>query len=47
MQSELISPKTAHTVLSLSDKFIEEGSLTAMMITHNMKDAITHGISRY
>ncbi len=38
-----LDPKTAHTVLSLSDKFIEEGSLTAMMITHNMKDAITHG----
>ncbi len=38
-----LDPKTAQTVLSLSDKFIEEGSLTAMMITHNMKDAITHG----
>ncbi len=38
-----LDPKTAHTVLSLSDKFIEEENLTAMMITHNMKDAITHG----
>ena len=38
-----LDPKTAETVLNLSDKFIAEGNLTAMMITHNMKDAITHG----
>ena len=38
-----LDPKTAETVLNLSDKFIAEGRLTAMMITHNMKDAITHG----
>ncbi len=38
-----LDPKTAQTVLSLSDKFIKEENLTAMMITHNMKDAITHG----
>ncbi len=38
-----LDPKTAETVLNLSDKFIAEGKLTAMMITHNMKDAITHG----
>ena len=30
-------------MLALSDKFIEEGHLTAMMVTHNMKDAIAHG----
>lgn len=38
-----LDPKTAATVLALSDKFIEEGKLTAMMVTHNMKDAIVHG----
>ena len=38
-----LDPKTAETVLDLSNKFISEGNLTAMMITHNMKDAITHG----
>ncbi len=38
-----LDPKTAETVLCLSEKFISEGNLTTMMITHNMKDAITHG----
>lgn len=38
-----LDPKTAAKVLALSDKFIEEGYLTAMMVTHNMKDAIAHG----
>ncbi|MCH5209552.1 MAG: ABC transporter ATP-binding protein [Oscillospiraceae bacterium] len=38
-----LDPKTAETVLNLSEKFIAESNLTAMMITHNMKDAITHG----
>lgn len=38
-----LDPKTAAKVLALSDKIIEESHLTAMMVTHNMKDAITHG----
>ena len=38
-----MDPKTAAKVLELSDKIIEEHHLTAMMVTHNMKDAITHG----
>lgn len=38
-----LDPKTAANVLRLSDKFIEEEHLTALMVTHNMKDAITHG----
>lgn len=38
-----LDPKTAETVLNLSEKFISEGNLTTIMITHNMKDAITHG----
>ena len=38
-----LDPKTAAKVLALSDKIIEENHLTAMMVTHNMKDAIVHG----
>lgn len=38
-----LDPKTAAKVLALSDKIIEENHLTALMVTHNMKDAIAHG----
>ena len=38
-----LDPKTAKNVLELSDKFIEENHLTALMVTHNMRDAIAHG----
>ncbi len=38
-----LDPKTAAKVLQLSDKIIEENNLTALMVTHNMKDAIAHG----
>lgn len=38
-----LDPKTAEKVLELSDKFIEEGKLTTLMVTHNMRDAIKHG----
>lgn len=38
-----LDPKTAAKVLELSDKIIEEHHLTAMMVTHNMNDAIKHG----
>ena len=38
-----LDPKTAAKVLALSDKIISENNLTAMMVTHNMKDAIAHG----
>ncbi len=41
-----LDPKTAAKVLELSDKFIAEG-LTAMMVTHNMRDAIAHGNRLY
>ncbi len=30
-------------MLEISDKIIAENGLTAMMVTHNMKDAIAHG----
>lgn len=38
-----LDPKTAAKVLELSDKIIAENNLTALMVTHNMKDAIVHG----
>lgn len=38
-----LDPKTAEKVLELSDQFIENGKLTTMMVTHNMRDAIKHG----
>ncbi len=38
-----LDPKTAAKVLEISDRIIEENHLTAMMVTHNMKDAIAHG----
>ena len=41
--SSKVGPKTAAKVLALSDKIISENNLTAMMVTHNMKDAIAHG----
>lgn len=38
-----LDPTTAAKVLELSDRIVEENGLTAMMITHNMTDAIRHG----
>lgn len=38
-----LDPKTAAKVLAISDKIISDNHLTAMMVTHNMKDAIAHG----
>ncbi len=38
-----LDPKTAAKVLDATDKIIERDNLTAIMITHNMKDAIAHG----
>ncbi len=38
-----LDPKTAKTVLDLTEKIITESGLTAMMVTHNMKDAIRLG----
>ena len=38
-----LDPKTAAKVLDISDKIIMENHLTALMVTHNMKDAIAHG----
>jgi len=38
-----LDPKNAQIVLELTNKFIEEYRLTAMMITHNMSHAIEYG----
>lgn len=38
-----LDPKTAEKVLKTTDHIIAEQNLTAMMVTHNMKDAINHG----
>ena len=38
-----LDPATAAKVLELSDQIVAENSLTALMITHNMTDAIKHG----
>ena len=38
-----LDPATAAKVLELSDRIVAENQLTALMITHNMSDAIKHG----
>ena len=38
-----LDPKTAAKVLVLTVKIVEEEKLTAMMVTHNMKDALRIG----
>ena len=38
-----LDPKTAAKVLEITDKVISENHLTALMVTHNMSDAIKHG----
>ena len=38
-----LDPKTAAKGLALTEKIIAEHHLTAMMVTHNMKDAIRLG----
>lgn len=38
-----LDPKTANKVLELSEQIIVQNKLTAMMVTHNMKNAIQYG----
>lgn len=38
-----LDPKTASKVLSLTDEITGKDKITTVMITHNMKDAITYG----
>ncbi len=38
-----LDPKTASTVLDTTERIIARDRLTTLMITHNMRDAISHG----
>jgi len=38
-----LDPKTAKTVLDLTNKLVHENRLTTMMVTHNMRDALQNG----
>lgn len=38
-----LDPKTAEKVLGLTKNIVEENGLTALMITHNMRDALRFG----
>ena len=38
-----LDPKTAAKVLDTTEKIVQRDSLTTLMITHNMRDAIAHG----
>ena len=38
-----LDPKTAEKVLQATDEIIAKNHLTAIMVMHNMKDAIAHG----
>jgi putative tryptophan/tyrosine transport system ATP-binding protein len=38
-----LDPRTARLVLSLTDRVIESDGLTAIMVTHSMRQALDHG----
>jgi putative ABC transport system ATP-binding protein len=38
-----LDPKTAHTVMELTNQIVTEKKIPTLMITHNMKDAIRYG----
>ncbi len=38
-----LDPKTARKVLEITDKIVHESQMTALMITHNMADALKYG----
>lgn len=38
-----LDPKTAAKVLETTQRIVEDNKLTTIMITHNMRDAITYG----
>ncbi len=38
-----LDPKTAKTVLQLTDEIVTKNKLTTIMITHNMRDALKYG----
>lgn len=38
-----LDPKASEVVLGLTDRLVQELGLTALMITHSMRDALAHG----
>lgn len=38
-----LDPKTSVSLMQLTDEFVKNGHLTALMITHHMEDALTYG----
>jgi putative ABC transport system ATP-binding protein len=42
-QTAALDPKTARRVLELTEQIVTTNSLTALMVTHNMKNAIQYG----
>lgn len=38
-----LDPKTAETIMELTDKIIKEKNLTAIMVTHNLRYAVEYG----
>ena len=38
-----LDPVTADKVMKITNNIVKENNITTMMITHNMRDAITHG----
>lgn len=38
-----LDPKTAKVVLNLTEEIVNKNKITTIMITHNMKDALTYG----
>ena len=38
-----LDPKTAAFVLELTDRFVDEGKLTTLLVTHSMRQALDHG----
>lgn len=38
-----LDPKTAETIMVLTDKIIKENNLTALMVTHNLRYAVEYG----
>jgi putative tryptophan/tyrosine transport system ATP-binding protein len=41
--SSALDPKTASLVMQLAEKIIKEYELTAVLVTHNIKDALSYG----
>ena len=38
-----LDPKTAETIMELTDKIVREKKLTAVMVTHNLRYAVEYG----